>query len=284
MSPMLSDGVRYLHTSFSPYIFGHAIMSELSITLVQADLAWEDPKTNRDMLEEQIVDTNGTDLIVLPEMFTTGFTMAPERVAEESASSETLAWMKAIAHRHDAVITGSVAIQSEGDYYNRLYWVTPKGEVSWYDKRHLFRMGEEGKHYQSGAQQVTVSLKGFNIRLGVCYDLRFPVWNRNIDKSYDLLLYVASWPSARRHAWQTLLKARAIENQCYVVGVNRCGTDGNGLYYTGDSMLLDFLGEELVSEPIPASFVRTGVIGKEVLDDYRAKFPAWKDADSFVLK
>lgn len=258
-------------------------MGLLHLSLVQADLHWEDPQANRWMLDDLLADISSTDLIVLPEMFATGFTMAPERVAESSSQSSTLEWMRHKAREKQAVVTGSLAIEESGRYVNRLYWVTPEGGVEWYDKRHLFRMGEEPKHYSAGDKRVIVELKGFKILLSVCYDLRFPVWNRNIENDYDLFLCVANWPGARRKAWRTLLEARAIENQCYVAGVNRCGTDGNGLHYTGDSMLLDYLGETLIDAPQDSPFVRTGVIGQETLESFRAKFPAWKDSDGFTL-
>lgn len=258
-------------------------MSELVITLVQTDLRWEDPQANRQMFDRLLEGVSGSDLIVLPEMFSTGFTMQVNEAAEPAESSETLAWMKHKASELDAVITGSLSINSGGRYVNRMYWVTPTGEVSHYDKRHLFRMGEEANHYSAGDQRVIVELKGVRILLSVCYDLRFPVWHRNRGNEYDLLVCVANWPSSRRQVWRTLLQARALENQCYVVGVNRCGKDDNGLHHSGDSALIDYRGETLIDEPADIPFVRTGVIGLESLQRFREKFPAWKDADDFTL-
>lgn len=258
-------------------------MSELRITLVQADLHWEDPVANRQMLEELLVDVTGSDLIVLPEMFSTGFTMNAQALAEPMERSETVAWMREQASRTQAVITGSIVILDDGVCYNRMIWATPQGELRWYDKRHLFRMAGEHERYGMGRERVIVELNGFKILLSVCYDLRFPVWSRNVGNEYDLMLCVANWPSARRIPWRTLLQARAIENQCYVIGVNRVGEDGKGLHYSGDSMLVDYLGEPLIDDEREISFVRTGVIGRESLEAFRAKFPAWMDADRFTI-
>ncbi|MGJ8513300.1 amidohydrolase [Carnimonas bestiolae] len=258
-------------------------MSELVVTLVQADLRWEAPQANHQLFDRLLEGVSGSDLVVLPEMFATGFTMQVEEAAEPAEGSDTLAWMKRKASELGAVITGSLSINSGGHYVNRMYWVTPEGEVSYYDKRHLFRMGEEANHYSAGDQRVIKELKGVRVLLSVCYDLRFPVWLRNRANEYDLLVCVANWPSSRRKVWRTLLQARALENQSYVVGVNRCGKDGNELHYSGDSMLVDYLGETLIDEPENVPFVRTGVIGLESLNRFREKFPAWKDADDFTL-
>lgn len=258
-------------------------MSELRTTLVQADLRWEDIDTNCQLLDEWLQDVTTSDLIVLPEMFATGFTMAPERMAESMQESRAVAWMQQKAQTHNAVITGSVAIAEDGHYFNRLIWARPDGTMSTYDKRHLFRMGEENEHYGMGNQRAIVELNGFRILLTVCYDLRFPVWLRNVDCEYDVLVCVANWPSARRLPWRTLLQARAIENLSYVIGVNRVGDDARGLNYSGDSMLIDYRGDALIDEARDRAFVRTGVIGKQSLDDFREKFPAHHDADRFTL-
>ncbi|SPJ34708.1 amidohydrolase [Kushneria phyllosphaerae] len=258
-------------------------MSELRTTLVQADLRWEDIDTNCQLLDEWLQEVTTSDLIVLPEMFATGFTMAPERMAQSMQDSQAVAWMQQTAKTHNAVVTGSVAIAEDGHYFNRLIWARPDGTMATYDKRHLFRMGEENEHYGMGNQRAIVELNGFRILLTVCYDLRFPVWLRNVDCEYDVLVCVANWPSARRMPWRTLLQARAIENLSYVIGVNRVGDDARGLNYSGDSMLIDYRGDALIDEARDRAFVRTGVIGKQSLDDFREKFPAHHDADRFTL-
>jgi len=266
-------------------------MSNLRTTLVQADLRWEDPQTNCRRLDEQLgsLDAATTDLIVLPEMFATGFTMNSREMAEPMASSQSVAWMREQARRRRCVVTGSVAVTEEGEYYNRLIWATPDGEVVHYDKRHLFRMAGEHERYGMGQQRSIVELKGFRILLTVCYDLRFPVWLRQQPAQdehfeYDALLCVANWPAPRRGPWRTLLQARAIENLCYVIGVNRVGEDAKGLAYAGDSMLVDFKGDPLIDEARDQPFIRTGALDREALSRFRDKFPAWMDADRFQLE
>lgn len=258
-------------------------MNELRTTLVQADLRWEDIDTNCQLLDEWLQEVTTSDLIVLPEMFATGFTMAPERMAESMQESRAVAWMQQKAQTLNAVVTGSVAIVEESQYFNRMIWARPDGTLVTYDKRHLFRMGEENEHYAMGNQRIIVELEGFRILLTVCYDLRFPVWLRNVDCEYDVLVCVANWPSARRQPWRTLLQARAIENLSYVIGVNRVGDDARGMNYSGDSMLIDYRGDPLIDEAPDRAFVRTGVIGKQGLNDFRARFPAHHDADRFTL-
>nr|WP_298718574.1 amidohydrolase [uncultured Steroidobacter sp.] len=260
-------------------------MNTLHVTLIQTDLVWHDPEANRRRLQERCGGLAGqTDLIVLPEMFTTGFTMAPESVAEP-ANGPTVTWMREQAAKLGAVITGSIATRDGDGYYNRLVWMRPDGTHETYDKRHLFRMAHEQDHYSPGTRRLVVELKGFKILPLVCYDLRFPVWSRNkigTDGGYDVLLYVANWPERRRHPWQTLLKARAIENLSYCIGVNRVGKDGTGIDYTGDSAAIDYLGQPMT----PASeqeFVTTVTLDKTALDGFRAKFPAYLDADEFQL-
>ncbi|MBZ9556721.1 MULTISPECIES: amidohydrolase [unclassified Modicisalibacter] len=265
-------------------------MSELRISLVQPDLRWEDPDANCRLLDEQLggLDRTTTDLIVLPEMFATGFTMNSREMAEPMADSRSVAWLRAQARQRGCVVTGSVAIQEDGDYYNRLVWATPDGDVIHYDKRHLFRMAGEHERYAMGNDRVIVELKGFRILLTVCYDLRFPVWLRQQPRGgehfeYDALLCVANWPAPRRQPWRTLLQARAIENLCYVIGVNRVGQDAKQMDYAGDSMLVDFKGEALIDEPRDEPFIRTGSISHETLARFRDKFPAWMDADRFEV-
>ncbi|GAB2798646.1 amidohydrolase [Halomonas shantousis] len=266
-------------------------MSQLRTTLVQADLRWEDPDANCRALETLLggLDARQTDLIVLPEMFATGFTMNSREMAEPMAHSASVAWMREQAQRRGCVMTGSIAVNDRDTCYNRMVWATPDGDVTCYDKRHLFRMAGEHERYGMGHDRVVVELKGFRLLLSVCYDLRFPVWLRQqapVDEhfEYDALLCVANWPAARRHPWRTLLQARAIENLCYVVGVNRVGEDAKGLAYAGDSMLIDFKGEAMIDEPRDRPFIETGVLDRQALVQFREKFPAWMDADRFTLE
>ena len=256
-------------------------MQNLRISLVQTHLDWQQPEQNRERLTRLLAPLVGqTDLIVLPEMFTTGFTMEPETVAEPM-SGPTLAWLREQASTLGAALCGSVVIE-DGGYRNRLLFVTPDGAVEYYDKRHLFRMANEHQHYVAGEIRQVIEYRGWRILPQVCYDLRFPVWCRNRN-DYDLMLYVANWPSPRRHAWRTLLLARAIENQCYLAGVNRVGEDGKGLEYTGDSLLVDFKGQALLDAPAGEAFVKTGTLDGEALQQFRQKFPAWQDADPFSI-
>ncbi len=235
--------------------------SHLRVTLVQTELAWQDPAANRRSLAAHFRGLVGhTDLVVLPEMFSTGFSMAAESLAEEM-DGPTVGWMREEAAALGFVITGS------------------DGSVAHYDKRHLFRMANEQQHYAAGDRRLVVEVKGWRVCPMVCYDLRFPVWSRCRD-DYDALLYVANWPARRAHAWATLLRARAIENLCYVVGVNRVGRDGNGASYAGDSVALDFLGQPLSSEG-GGDRVETAVLDLESLRAYRRDFPAQLDADRF---
>ncbi|HEY0940476.1 MAG TPA: amidohydrolase [Steroidobacter sp.] len=260
-------------------------MSTLNVTLVQADLAWHDPEANRRRLQEHFAALGSqTDLIVLPEMFTTGFTMEASSVAE-AADGPSVAWLREQAARLGAVITGSIVTKEGDKYYNRLVWMRPDGTYESYDKRHLFRMAHEQDHYSAGSRRPIVELKGWKVLPLICYDLRFPVWSRNRiggGEAYDVLLYVANWPDRRRHAWQTLLMARAIENLSYCIGVNRVGEDGIGINYAGDSAAIDFLGQPM-TQPSEQEFVATVTLHKAALDGFRAKFPAHLDADDFRL-
>jgi omega-amidase len=256
--------------------------ANLRVTMIQADLAWQDPIANRRELAAHFRGLAGhTDLIVLPEMFTTGFSMDAAALAEPMDGA-TIGWLREEAAAVGCAITGSLIVAEGGRHYNRLLWATPDGGLTQYDKRHLFRMAREHEHFAAGSERVTVELKGWRICPLVCYDLRFPVWSRNRD-DYDVLLYVANWPSRRRTAWSTLLRARAIENVCYVVGVNRVGKDGNGASYAGDSVALDFLGQVLGGDRGGDS-VETVVLDRESLATFRRDFPVHLDADDFVLQ
>ena len=255
--------------------------SHLRVTLVQTGLAWQDPATNRHRLAAHFRGLPGhTDLVVLPEMFSTGFSMDATALAEDM-DGPTVGWMREEAAALGCVITGSLIVREAGLCHNRLVWARPDGTVEHYDKRHLFRVAGEHDHYAAGARRLVVDLKGWRVCPMVCYDLRFPVWSRNRD-DYDLLLYVANWPQRRAHAWSTLLRARAIENLSYVIGVNRIGKDGNGVTYAGDSVVLDFLGQPLSSEG-GGDRVETAVLDLESLQSYRVSFPAHLDADRFEL-
>ena len=244
------------------------------------------------MLEQKITGMDEkTEIVVLPEMFSTGFSMKPELLAE-TMEGETIEWMKRVSRENGIVLTGSIMIKDDDNYYNRLVWMLPNGQYGYYDKRHLFAFGEEDKHYSAGNKRLIASVKGWKINLQVCYDLRFPVWARQSPLSsrrgdgseveYDVLIYVANWPERRSHAWKTLLCARAIENQCYVVGVNRVGTDANNIAYSGNSLVIDPLGQVLY-HMADEEDVNTITLQKEMLDDVRSKFPFWKDADDFMI-
>lgn len=258
-------------------------MQDLTVTLMQADLVWQDPVSNRRHLEQHLSQLQGqSDLVVLPEMFTTGFTMAPEVIAEP-AEGPTLEWLRTQAQRVQATLAGTVAVASGGRYLNRLYWVQPDGVVHTYDKRHLFRMAGEHEHYTAGEVPLLIEWRGWRICPLVCYDLRFPVWSRRrAALDYDLLLYVANWPKVRRYPWQVLLKARAIENLSYCVGVNRVGVDGFGHEYSGDSAVLDFKGQPLLEAP-EQEWRGTVKLNHAALHEFRRRFPAHLDSDGFVL-
>jgi omega-amidase len=257
----------------------------LRVTVVQAELTWHDAPANRARFEGLMQPLAGqTDLIVLPEMFTTGFTMATEEVAEPVEGPSTQ-WLRRMAARINATITGSIVTRDGGRYFNRLIWMRPDGTFANYDKRHLFRMAREQEHFAAGQERLIVTIDGWRICPLVCYDLRFPVWSRNrmgTEAGYDVLIYVANWPDRRRYAWQTLLRARAIENLSYCIGVNRIGKDAKGLDYAGDSAVIDFMGQPLAEEA-GAEFVATVSLDRAALDAFRAKFPAHLDADGFSV-
>lgn len=260
---------------------------QLTIALVQTDLFWKNKTANLAMLEEKIWGIEQkVDLIILPEMFPTGFSMEAKELAEPM-NLGICKWMKQMAAQSGSVICGSAIISEKGNFFNRLLWVTPDGEILHYDKRHLFRMAKEDETYSSGASLPIFELKGWKICPQICYDLRFPVYSRNTWNegvpAYDFLFYVASWPAARSSAWDALLPARAIENLCYVAGVNRVGEDGNGIAYVGHSACYDFKGSPIAHLGEKES-IEIFQLHESDLTDYRNKFPAWKDADKFSIR
>ena len=249
----------------------------LQVAVLQTALVWQDAAANRRQLAQQLQQINA-DLIVLPEMFSSGFSMQSDVIAEPEG--ETLAWLKQQAALCGAALCGSVATRIERGCVNRCYFVTPDGSVSYYDKKHLFRMAGEHQAYIAGEQRVVVKYRGWRLLLQVCYDLRFPVFSRNCN-DYDVALYVANWPAARAHAWRTLLQARAIENLAFVLGCNRVGTDGNGVAYSGDSLIVDYRGQPVAElAPATAGVLHAGLDYAQLLQ-YRQQFPAHLDADPF---
>jgi predicted amidohydrolase len=303
-------------------------MSPLTITLIQPDLYWEDRAANLSHLETLIGGIEEkTQLVILPEMFSTGFSMRPAQLAEKM-DGPTITWMKRTAAQKKIILTGSLIIEEDGQYFNRLIWMLPNGRYGVYDKRHRFAYAGEDEHYTPGHRRLIASVNGWKVNLLICYDLRFPVWSRQQmqglpslsaapsppsslsspeslpptpssssdpgptpvpeppsvpSPEYDLLIYVANWPERRSHAWKTLLQARAIENQVYVVGVNRVGNDGNNIYHSGDSMVINPLGEALYHAPKEES-VFTCTLQPEKLEEVRTRLPFWKDADQFRIE
>lgn len=258
-------------------------MSILVVTTIQTDLFWEDKKANLQMLQQKIDGIKEkTQVIVLPEMFSTGFSMQPDLFGE-TMDGETIQWMKKISREKNSILTGSVIIKEDQHFFNRLIWMMPNGQYGQYDKRHLFAFGKEDDHYTAGTKRLVASVNGWKINLQICYDLRFPVWARQQQSAaYDILIYVANWPEARSHAWKTLLTARAIENQCYVIGVNRVGNDGHSIYHSGDTMIVSPLGEILYQKNKEED-IFTYTFHKEKLTEVRDKFPFGKDADDFNI-
>ncbi len=268
-------------------------MPTLTITTIQTALHWENKAANLAMLEEKIQAIPGKpEIVILPEMFSTGFSMNAAALAE-TMDGPAVAWMKRIAAEKKIILTGSLIITENGHYYNRLIWMLPNGQYGVYDKRHRFAYAGEDAHYTAGAKRLVASVKGWKIQLLVCYDLRFPVWIRQQVQDaagdglprpeYDVIICVANWPERRNHAWKTLLQARAIENQCYVAAVNRVGHDGNGIYYSGDSMIVDPLGEILYTKAHDEDSC-TLTLQREKLEAVRTKLPFWKDADFFTIE
>jgi predicted amidohydrolase len=256
--------------------------NELHVVGIQADLVWENPSENLKYFEDKITDLpTTTDLVVLPEMFTTGFTMQPNKVAEPM-DGLSITWMKRLAQKFDFAITGSLVIKEDNKFYNRLVFVHPSGKIETYDKRHSFTLAGEHKVYTSGKEILTIDYKGWKIRPLICYDLRFPVWARNTE-NYDLLIYMANWPITRIKAWDTLLKARAIENMSYTIGVNRTGFDANNYQYSGNSIIVDFLGEELSFLAENKVGTTSAVLKKENQNKVREKLGFLNDKDAFNI-
>lgn len=257
-------------------------MNNLRITIIQSDIAWHNINKNLEHIESVIKNIkNPADLIILPEMFTTGFTMNPAQVSE-TMNGSAVSFLRQIAGECKCDITGSVVINENSMYYNRLVWAKPDGSICTYDKRHLFRMAGEEKIYSPGTGLLTVELKGWKIRPFICYDLRFPVWSRNAGMEYDLAVYSANWPAKREFHWNMLLQARAIENQCYVAGVNRAGVDGNDVAYSGGSAVINF-GGKIIARCGNRECIETVELSRAELLSYRESFPAWKDCDKFKL-
>jgi omega-amidase len=256
---------------------------ELKLALIQPDIRWEDIDANLNALSGKLEGITGrADAVILPELFTTGFTMRSRELAE-GMDGKTLSWMQMTSDRYKCVIAGSMIIGHHDTYFNRFIWMEPGGRITAYDKRHLFSISGEDDHYTRGETNIITELNAFRIRPQVCYDLRFPVWSRNTG-AYDLLLYVANWPAVRRDVWISLLKARAIENQAFVIGVNRVGRDGMGIDYAGDSMAYNAKGQMIASLPVSEEGILTVHLSLQELMDFRQKFPVWKDADRFEIK
>lgn len=257
-------------------------MENLNVTILQSILHWEDVNTNLDFFTKKIQQINApTDLIILPEMFTTGFSMQPENLAE-TMTGKTVNWMQKTAQEKNAVVTGSLIIKENKKFYNRLVWMRPDGTYAKYDKRHLFSLAGEHKSYSAGERKLIVDCKGWKICPLICYDLRFPVWSRNTVQ-YDALIYVANWPNKRSNAWKTLLNARAIENQCYTIGVNRVGEDANGHFYSGDSGIIDFTGLQMAQLSHIEGVLQVALDYKKQ-QKFRQKLNFLADQDKFKLE
>ncbi len=258
-------------------------MRNLRVTLIQTELSWFDVQKNIGRFDAHIKSIKDqTDLVILPEMFTTGFIMQAEKFAEEM-SGDTVRLLLKWAKDLQADITGSVMIKDRGRYYNRLIWARPNGEIQTYDKRHLFCMAGEDAVFTAGNKTITIEINGWKLRPFICYDLRFPVWTRNKNCEYDALICVANWPEKRAYPWKMLLRARAIENQCYVIGVNCIGTDDAGSTYCGDSAVIDFMGNPIFEKSYEEC-LQTIEISYDDMRNFRESFPAWKDADDYSLK
>jgi predicted amidohydrolase len=261
----------------------------MKINIVQTNIVWENPSKNRDAIEALLsLHHEKAELTILPEMFTTGFTMQPEKQAEEFKTT-TYSWLKTMSNKHQTTFVGSIPSREQEQFFNRLHWIEPSGKEYFYDKRHLFRMAREDRHYKAGKDTIIIEINGWKIKPLICYDLRFPVWCRNVYNkvndhwSYDVLLFVANWPEVRNYPWQQLLIARAIENQCYVIGVNRVGNDGNGIAHCGNSLVINPRGEIISQIPLNQEGIYTTEIDKTYLEEFRKIFPVGMDADDFEL-
>jgi omega-amidase len=257
-------------------------MENLKIATIQTTLEWENKETNLSVFDTLIspLQDKNIDVIILPEMFTTGFSMRPEKFAEKEQDSNTLKWLQEKARETNAAICGSFMTEENEKYFNRLYWVQPDGVFFKYDKRHLFSLANEPEHYTAGKEKIIVTWRGWKICPLICYDLRFPVWSRNTE-NYDLLIYVANWPERRSHHWKSLLVARAIENQSYCIGVNRIGFDGNQIYHSGDSAIIDFEGNILYQKKHEKDVFIVSISLQNQMN-FRAKFPFLNDKDIFL--
>ena len=256
---------------------------EISITTIQTDLHWENKVANYELFSKAIDQASEkSNLIVLPEMFTTGFSMNTKNLAEKM-DGPSVKWMKSHAENTNKYLAGSLIIKEKNHFFNRLVVAYPSGEIKYYDKKHLFSFAHEHENYTPGKQELILTIKGVKIAFFICYDLRFPVWCRNLKLKYDIAVYIANWPEKRRNHWMTLLKARAIENQSYVVGVNRIGNDGNGINYSGDSAIYNYLGEKVSHTQPNKHKIENHKLNIDSLKEYRTRFPAHLDADNFKI-
>ena len=256
-------------------------MEELKISLVQTHLEWENREANLEHFENKLIEIEETDLILLPEMFSTGFSMSPDE-NYETVNGTSVNWMKKIAAKMNTAICGSLIIKEEGNYFNRLFFITAEGETYQYDKKHLFTLAGEQNHYKAGDSRLLIDYKGWKILPFVCYDLRFPVWCRNMEEA-ELMLFVANWPERRSEPWKALLKARAIENMCYVAAVNRIGEDGNGVMHSGDSRIYDEMGNQITNITPHQSMVSTVTLSRSKVYKSRERFSFLADRDKFEL-
>ncbi|NCC74157.1 MAG: amidohydrolase [Sphingobacteriia bacterium] len=263
-------------------------MQDLTVALVQSSLIWENTEANLALFDEKLSGLKtDTHLILLPEMFNTGFSMNPVKIAE-TPNGRSFTWLKQKSREFDCVISGSILTEVDGKYYNRLYWMHPDGKFDYYDKHHLFRMGEEHQVFTAGMQRPLFLVKGWKIFPFICYDLRFPVWMKNRFQNetynYDLIVGVANWPAVRQNAWKQLLVARSVENQAYLAAVNRVGEDGNGHFHAGDSCIIDPLGQIIGQTDSGKENIITATLSYKMLQDYRRQFPVGCDWDEFILK
>jgi len=258
-------------------------MQDLKTTIIQTELVWENIEGNLAGFDNKInTIKDDTHLIILPEMFTTGFSMNAASLAQDMTGS-AVKWLREKSRQKNADIVGSIIFREDGKFFNRLIWTNPRGEIFTYDKKHLFRMAGEEKVYSAGHQNITVELRGWKIRPFICYDLRFPVWTRNIENRYDAAIFIANWPERRSWHWKLLLQARAVENQCYVIGVNRVGTDGKGHPYSGDSSVIDPWGN-IIFQKKNKAITYTAGLSYETLQKSRESFPVWMDADNSLIR